>query len=284
MPTLWLTYAWKDNEEGDVDFIAQELGRAGIDVKLDRWNIRAGRRLWEQIEHFITDPGQSDSWMLYATQHSLGSEPCKEEYAYALDRALHTRGGEFPLIGLFPGPVDRDLIPAGIRTRLFVSTTDPDWKERIVAAIEGRDPQIARSVMEPYAIKLHEIPESEVGFRYAIEIRPRAGTWAPFIMAIPIGERDHVQPGMMYGPRGRLPDASAFLHPKEAPSLDGGWWCLGAQNEATPTQSYFLYCKELPSAIQFGIAGTTTNYTLKLVPTSDENSPSESADAPATPD
>jgi hypothetical protein len=36
------------------------------------------------------------------------------------------------------GPVEEDLIPAGIRTRLFTSITDPDWKERIVVAAQGK--------------------------------------------------------------------------------------------------------------------------------------------------
>jgi len=141
--SIWITYAWGDNVGGDVDFAAQELIRQGLDIKLDHWNLTAGKHLWEQIESYIQDPSKSDGWLLYATQNSLGSEACKEEFAYALDRALHTRGGDFPVIALFPASVDRDLIPAGIKTRLFVSLTDPDWKERILAAVEKRQPRIA---------------------------------------------------------------------------------------------------------------------------------------------
>ena len=101
MATVWITYAWADNEHRDVDFVAQELGRAGVTVKLDRWNLSAGKRLWEQIEAFICRPDQSDAWLLIATNNSLASEPCKEEFAYALDRALNSRGQEFPVIALF---------------------------------------------------------------------------------------------------------------------------------------------------------------------------------------
>ncbi|GAH97852.1 unnamed protein product, partial [marine sediment metagenome] len=123
--SIWITYAWDDNADGDVDFAAQELIRKGLDVKLDRWNLTAGKRLWEQIESFIQDPVKSDGWLLYTTQTSLGNEKCKEEFAYALDRALSTRGGDFPVIALFPATVEESLIPAGIKTRLFVSLTDP---------------------------------------------------------------------------------------------------------------------------------------------------------------
>jgi hypothetical protein len=151
--TIWLTYAWEDNKNQDVDFAAQELERAGITVKLDRWNIRAGRRLWEQIESFIGDPKQSDAWLLYATQASLGSEACREEYAYALQRALSARGSTFPVIGLFPSSIDDGLIPAGIKTRLYVSLRDPDWKERIKSAAEARDPAVSRPVVDPFEEK-----------------------------------------------------------------------------------------------------------------------------------
>ena len=96
MAKLWITYAWKDNEQSDVDFVVQQLKRAGMDVQIDRFALGAGRRLWEQIGAKITNPNESDAWAIYATENSLASEPCKEELAIALDRALaraerHTR-------------------------------------------------------------------------------------------------------------------------------------------------------------------------------------------------
>ena len=53
MAALWVTYAWADNRDNDVDFVVQELSAAGLTVKLDRWNIVAGRRLWDQFDNFI---------------------------------------------------------------------------------------------------------------------------------------------------------------------------------------------------------------------------------------
>jgi hypothetical protein len=115
MAKVWITYAWEDNKYRDVDFLAQELSGSGIEVKLDRWNITAGKRLWEQIEYFIQNENQCDAWIFYVTENSLGSEACKEEYSYALDRALNNRGKQFPIIGLFQGHVNRSIIPAGIK-------------------------------------------------------------------------------------------------------------------------------------------------------------------------
>ncbi|MEE8389378.1 MAG: hypothetical protein V3S14_01090, partial [Anaerolineae bacterium] len=131
----------------------------------------------EQIATFITNSRESDAWLLLASANSLQSEPCKEEFAYALGRALKTRGNHYPVIALFLGPVDEALIPPAITTRLFVSSTDPDWKERIVAAVEGRDLQVSMASVEPYHIQVHSNQGGEKPF--AIEVRPRAGVWAP---------------------------------------------------------------------------------------------------------
>ena len=73
--------------------------------------------------------GTSHSWMrlssipprpprrqIYVTRKSLNSEPCREEVAYALDRALQTRGDAFPLIRIFPERADLTLIPGAIAT------------------------------------------------------------------------------------------------------------------------------------------------------------------------
>jgi len=256
--TIWLTYAWNDNKHGDVDFVAQELS-TGLTVKLDRWNLSAGKRLWEQIENFIQDPNESDGWLIYATQNSLGNEACKEEFAYALDRALHSRGENYPVIAIFPGHVDRSLIPAGIRTRLFVSLTDPDWKERIVAAAEGRQPQIAREEIQPYHIQIHpyEGPDSE--FKLVIEVRPRAGTWSPVSVVIPISEKDRVAPEIWRGATGRVPRAS-MMNKGEGMANNGQLFLLYAYDEITPTQSLFVFCKTLPSKLGFGVHQGSPQY------------------------
>jgi hypothetical protein len=254
MATVWITYAWEDNKGNDVDFAAQELTGAGLSVKLDRWNIQAGQRLWEQIENFIQNPAECDAWLLYTTQNSLGSEPCKEEFAYALDRALSKRGQRFPVIGLFPGPVDNNLIPAAIRTRLYVSLTDPDWRERIKAAAEGRAPSIARTQINPYFIKVHQI-QTQAGNKYAIEVRPRAGAWSPFFAGIPVGEKSLVNPRITHAAANRPELAGMLFSYVEATSSDKVWYLIGAKNEATPTQSYFVHCDQLPSKLMFGVDG-----------------------------
>ena len=253
METIWITYAWDDNTQCDVDFVAQELARVGVQVKLDCWNVRAGRRLWEQIQRFIQEETESDAWLIYATQNSLGSEACKKEFSYALDRAFNRRGNNFPIIAIFPGPVDNSLMPAGNRTRLYVSLTDLEWKERVKAAAEGRSPS-GRLQLEPFTIQIHR-DNSAVDHRLAIEVRPREGTWSPFFAAVPLSEKDRVQPHIMHGPRGQVPQGGALCNTGEAPSSNDAWWVMFAQNEATPTQSFYIHCNELPSRLAFGVNG-----------------------------
>lgn len=248
MATLWISYAWADNKDGDVDFAAQELGRMGLKVKLDRWTVRAGLRLWDQIAEFIQSPAQCDAWLLYATQASLGSEPCREEFAYALERALSTRGSTFPVIGLFPATVDKQLIPPAIRTRLYVSLRDSDWKDRVVAAAEGRAPSIGQPAIQAFHLKLHRRGGVSV-----FEVRLRAGTWCPFVAGIPVSEESRVSPSVSYGAAGAPPKTSIVSRPLGLPQRDNEWAYVYANNEATPTMSYFIQCKEPPSKLLFGI-------------------------------
>jgi len=61
MKKLWLTYAWIDNEDKNIDFIIKELDSLGIEVKFDRRNIVPGKRLWQQIGNKIIDSDKCDA-------------------------------------------------------------------------------------------------------------------------------------------------------------------------------------------------------------------------------
>jgi hypothetical protein len=259
MSTIWLTYAWHDNRDGDVDILAQQLLGAGITVKLDPWNIQAGRHLWEQIANFIANPAQSDAWILLATPASLGSAACKEELAFALNRTLHTRGAAFPIIGLFNTSVDRSILPASFRVRHCVSTTDPDWKERIKSAAEER--AFDSSAFAPYQLLLYQNVQNRA---YVIEIRPSAETWSPFVVAVPIAEKIAVNPSIQHGPAGMPPGGSVLIRSGACESNDRQWWSLFAQNEATPTQSYYLYVDQKPTQIAFGVNGGQPIYNVEI--------------------
>ncbi len=268
MKTIWLTYSWLDNENKDVDFIAQELLNFGIGVKLDRWNIQAGRRLWDQIANFIENPTECDGWILYATQNSLGSEACREEFSIALDRALHARSEVFPIFGLFPNSIERDLIPASIRNRLYISLTDPNWKERIKASLEGRPILTTKESVEPYSFTIHQQEVSGKSL-FCLEIRPRAGSWSPFFMAIPMDETAKVQPQIRHGPKNKpfpMIRSVVLTGVMEGEIMQRGikWWWMSASDEATPTTSYYLECQTLPSSIIFGVLDEEPKYVVTI--------------------
>lgn len=260
MIPIWLTYSWTDNPQGDVDFIAQELERAGLTVRLDRWNLTAGRRLWEQIGEELSKPDLT-AWIILATANSCGSQACKEELAYALDRALDKKGAGFPVIALFPSAVEADLLPASLKTRLCVSLMDQAWIERCKSAAERRAPAVPRQQQEPYHAQVHEVSESSFG-KYAIELRPRAGSWAPFFAAIPLQEKESVKMTLAYGPKNHVPNGSMLWSPSEGES-DGRWACW-ASNEATPTMSYYVFCTALPSSLDFGQLNAPRAHQIKV--------------------
>lgn len=244
MSKLWLTYAWKDNENQDVDHIVVELRANGVTVDYDRIRLMAGQRVWPQIDKAISDPDTS-AWAMLVTEASLRSEPCLEEIAYALDRALRTRGSEFPLIGIFPSPLDRSLIPSAIATRLYVNLTDPDWAKRIAAAVlnaplPSPDPPL------PFAHSLHERPDG-----VAIEVWPRSGAWTPFFVLVPEEER-HLLVSAIPGPRGYL-TGTGMVSRGDISDPGRSGFELSHRIDAHDTAHIFF--KSLPSRLWFGQPG-----------------------------
>lgn len=76
-----------------------------------------------------------------------------------------------------------------------------------------------------------------------------------------------MSPRMHHGAAKRPPIGifATVLHDMhEAISADGKLWLLSAANEATPTQSYYILCKKLPSLLIFGVDGGQPQYQIKF--------------------
>lgn len=243
MSRLWLTYAWKDNESEDVDHIIAELRAHGLDVGYDRIQLLAGRRLWTQIDSAISDPTVA-AWAIYVTENSLKSEPCQEELAYALDRTLRTRGAGFPLIGLFPGNLDREIIPSAIATRLYVNLRTNDWAQQVVNSVEEArsGPQPAP---QPFGYTLHERANG-----YCLEVWPRTGTWTPSYGIVPEAEAPKLR-SLSVGPRGVLDGMRMTVTGQGA---QNGVFGRVIDNPVDAVMSLQIGLVELPSWIEFGPA------------------------------
>jgi hypothetical protein len=263
----FFTYAWANNQDDDVEFYAQELRKAGLEVKLDRWHLQAGQLIWKQIDEEITDPAKTDAWIVLATAESLASKACREELYTALRRALDRRNDEFPMIGLFDTEVDMDQVPSPLANRLCVSIKDdPEtWIERVVAAVERRQLLLPETNLEPFVAKVHRTPHDPM-HKYVVELRPRTGVWAPAFAAIPLAEvgrtRGMLPVTVFTGPRTRpgdapppTPMALMGLTLGRDPQCQVGEQVFQTrliQEEVSPSRSLFVYFLELPTVIAFG--------------------------------
>lgn len=242
MPKLWLTYAWKDNEDQDVDHVINELRGEGIEVIFDRAHLLAGQRLWEQIDKGINDP-TVDGWAIYTTQNSLASEPCQEEIAYALDRTLRKKGANYPLVGIFPHAMDRSLVPSALATRLFVNLADPTWKTQIADSLRGRRTAPDLSSVKPYALTWHSDKDGPI-----LEIRPRSGQWPVSAVGVPENEASLLKGGMVNA--AGYPEMSGIVMRGELnhPGLAGYFF----QTSVNPAASIYVQFSHKPSQVWFG--------------------------------
>lgn len=258
---IWLTYSWTDNKHDDVDFIASQLVAKGLEIHLDRWDLKAGHSIWQQIGKAINDPTQCDGWAIFATANSLSNKKCLEELDYAINRALECRGGEFPLIAISPGPVTPNILPTALKVRLAVSLTDAEWADRVVSGVLNQQPEITRREPPPYVLVVHKVPNE----RKMIEMRPRAGQWAPFHCAIPDAERTVVEPSLYVGPAGVVPSNSVLIdYSRGRGGEHDEWWVMKSSQAATPLTSYYLRCLTLPSQVVFGAYGGTPAFNVQL--------------------
>ena len=247
---VWITYAWTDNSQGDFSFLVQELSSVGVEASYDKIALTPGKRLWDQIAERITK-GPLDGWAYLLTPASLESEACREELAYALDRALRTKGAAFPLIGLLHG-VRSDDVPPALRIRLCVSLADPNWKEQVKAGLERRAPILSVSLQSKYVWKVHKDygGKSRV---MAVEVRPRFGEVMYWRIAVPY-------PASItrwgYGPAGGGSISGMMtLALTGTRNMRGATFSVvGAGDKLSPGISAYVVLNGMPEFVAFGLA------------------------------
>jgi len=251
--SIWITYSWKDNDEGNFDYLVQELRNFGIDTKYDKVALIPGQRLWTQIADKIKDIN-TKGWAYLITPESLKSESCLEELYYALDRALESKDNKFPLIGLVVNGVSFNDVPTALKIRLCISLSSPNWKEQIKAGIELQPIKIIDILQTRFIYKLTQ-SFNGTGIITTIEIRPRFEEIHFWRIAVPLTSN--------IASFGVGPSNSGQISGLLEMSIEGsqgelnGQKCkiVGAGSKLTPgTSAYIFIDNETPKFVAFGLA------------------------------
>jgi hypothetical protein len=248
MGTVWITFATEDNVDGDVDYLAQEISRSGSRTRQHPLFVGEDDKIDRLMPAFLGRPDQSDAWILYASRKTLEGGRL-ERITTALANSLEKRG-EFPLIGVF-----REL-EAGVQARELpltdrLAADDPEWRDRLGEALGVNLTRSSDDGLPPYIAKLH--PGSGQ-FKHVFEFRPKMGRWDSFLFAILPEERATVAPEIR-------PFESA-----EGFSDDAEWYFQIARTPATPSTSYFVMMREMPSRVAFGQEGKDEVVILNMRP------------------
>ncbi len=247
---LWITCAWADNTEGDFDYLVTELNRGGVTAKFDRIALIPGQRLWEQIAGSIASDDLG-GWSYLLTPHSIASQPCLEELAYAIDRTLSKKGAGFPLIGLLHG-VPISAVPAALRVRLCVDLKSPTWIEAVRGALDQRPPVSEPSDLVPFKARIHNTYLGKSSLK-AVEFVPRFGELRYWRIAYPTLEPKAVIRGV--GPAGGGGVSGVYRDFVEGTVDINGIHMLffGLGDPISPsTAAYIGFESALPSDIAFG--------------------------------
>jgi hypothetical protein len=249
---LWITYAWADDRDGDFSYLVQELRDIGVEAAYDRISLIPGRALWQQIADRISSNDLS-AWAYLLTRASLESKACREELAYALERALQSRNRDFPLIGLLHGISIAD-VPTPLRVRLCINLADGNWRESVLAAVQNRPPALSIESNSPYVWTVHQ-PYRPVPNTVAIEIRPRFGEIHYWRASIPFGTEI-----VAWGPGPAGGGAISMVRTMVVEGGDGqvnsrrfAWFGTG-DRLTSGTSAYLIFPGNLPDLVGFGSA------------------------------
>jgi hypothetical protein len=249
---VWITYAWVDDKEGDFKYLVQELHEMGVEATYDLVALVPGQRLWQQIAERITE-GPLDGWAYLITPASLASEACREELAYALDRALHAKDANFPLIALLHGVPVKELPPA-LRARLCVSLADPSWRDQVKAGLEGRPTSVAPNPQRRFIWRVYRDYLGQAG-QVAVEVRPRFGEVMFWRFAVP-AEAKRSRWGFGQANGGGMSAIKVSALDNHTGSLNGSDVVVfGAADRLSPgTSAYVVFDGVLPRFVAFGLA------------------------------
>ena len=235
MATVWITFATEDNVDGDIDYLAQEIGRCGWKTRQHPMFPGEDDKLERLMPAFLARPEQSDAWIFYGSENAL-AHGRNERIAGLVQRAIDARGS-FTRIGVFPG-----ARMASLDLTHRVSVDDPAWRNRIGEALGCDLTRTSSEGLPSYVAKI--LPATTEPYRYSFECRPKMGRWNSFVFAVLPEERARVGPA--------IPTEDV----EQKFSDDAEWYMQVARRAATPNAGYSVLLRELPTRMAFGEADT----------------------------
>jgi hypothetical protein len=163
MPTVFLSYAKADAQM--VDRVARDIQSQGVDVWMDRQDLRAGQEWLPQIEEAIS---KADFMLVFISKSSLDSKWVQREYQAALQQQVKSGGTR--LIPVLLEPVDLPPFLASIQYIDLTESYDAGI-HRLLQALEMAIGPRPKEVIDPG--KLAREVAGEVAKLLGLEASPR---------------------------------------------------------------------------------------------------------------
>ena len=251
MGTVWITFATENNVDGDIDYLAQEIGRCGLRTRMHPMFPGEDEKIDRLIPAFLSRPEQSDAWILYASSEGL-PQGRAERIREAVNRALESRNS-VPIVGIFLN-AQAATDASAIRFNHVLFADDPEWRGRLGEALNCDLSTTDDDGLPPYVAKLR--PEAPEPYRFSFECRPKMGRWESFLFAILPEEKARVSPQIA---------SSDF---EDGFSEDAEWYFQLARTPATPLDSHVVLMKDTPTRLAFGQEGADEVVILNMRPKS----------------
>lgn len=189
---IWFSYCWDDKSEGDFFYLVKELeDTKNIEVIYDERTLNGGKRIWPEIEKNIYDKTVT-GFIYFLTPNSIKSNPCKEEFELAYNKMIEKGEDGFKLIGLLHN-VSIDDISKRLKIRLCCSLKNPDWKRKIVDALNNKLPSV--NDIEPESDLTWKIHSKYNGHedRIAVEVRPKFKEIKGWRIGFPLSTKEYLR-------------------------------------------------------------------------------------------
>jgi hypothetical protein len=134
--------------------------------------------------------------------------------------------------------------------------SSPNWVQDVIAGIDNRAPPYRLQNVLPYVVKTHS-----VFGRYLIQVTPRVEHVSPVVVLVDLEQEENGNVEDVFrAPASAIPGSDGITFRRKngrkygTSTLADGTpvYLWHTEDEATPSQSYWIDCKALPPRIWFG--------------------------------